>query len=126
VGTITDFNPSEGDRIDLSGVLRGASKLLTDYVRIRRSGSDALLEVCEAGTKQGFTDLVIRLQGSPLQADSLAGLHYAGALGTGEVGLPPRLNLAATVPMASENGPADGVFTITREGGLDSPLLVHL
>jgi len=38
---ITDFDPAAGDLIDLSGVLAGSSMLLTDYVRIRRSGSDA-------------------------------------------------------------------------------------
>ena len=113
---ITDFTPAEDDVIDLSAVLSGTSKLLSDYVRITRSGNDALLGVCAAGTNTGFTDLVIRLRNSALQPSDLAGLYYANHLATGSIGLPPRLGIAATVAMASENGPTDGVFTITREG----------
>ena len=113
---ITDFNPAEGDVIDLSAVLKGTSKLLSDYVRITRSGNDALIGVCAAGTNTGFTDLVIRLLNSSLQPSDLPGLYYANHLATGSIGLPPRLGIAATVAMASENGPTDGVFTITREG----------
>ena len=122
---ITDFNPTEGDMIDLSAVLKGTSKLLSDYVRITRSGADALLGVCAAGTNTGFTDLVIRLRNSALQPGDLPGLHYANHLATGSIGLPPRLGITATVAIASENGPTDGAFTITREGAA-TDLLVNL
>ncbi len=125
VDVVTDFNPAQGDVIDLAGVLNGSSVLLTDYVRIRRSGSDALLEVCANGTRTGFTDLVVRLQGSALQPADLANLHYAGNLESGAIGLPPRLSVVATA-QASENGPADGLFTITREGSVEDDLTVNL
>jgi hypothetical protein len=125
VDAITDFNPAQGDVIDLAGVLKGSSTLLTDYVRIRRSGGDALLEICANGTKTGFTDLVVRLRGSTLQPGDLAGLYYAGNLESGAIGLPPRLSVAAGAP-ASENGPADGIFTITREGDPAGDLWVNL
>jgi hypothetical protein len=126
VDTLTDFTPAQGDIIDVSGLLHGTSTLLTDYLRIRRSGSDAFLDVCAAGTKTGFTDLSIRLQGSALQPQDLASLHYAGNIETGSIGLPPRLSVAATVPQASENGPSAGEFTITREGSTATDLMVSL
>ncbi len=124
--SITDFNPLQGDIIDLTGVLEGSSTVLTDYVRLSRSGADALLEVSLDGTPQNFGELVIRLKNSTLQPGALLGLYYGGNLKAGSIGLPSRLTLAATVPAASENGPADGAFTITREGSADTPLLVNL
>jgi hypothetical protein len=124
VDTITDFTPAQGDIIDVSGLLHGTSPLLSDYLRIRRSGSDAFLEVCAAGTKTGFTDLSIRLQGSTLQPEDLASLHYAGNIESGVIGLPPRLSVTASNPLASENGPTAGEFTITREGSTESDMVV--
>lgn len=122
VDTITDFTPAQGDIIDVSGLLHGSSTLLSDYLRIRRSGSDAFLDVSAAGTRT-FTDLSIRLQGSTLQPEDLATLHYAGNIESGAIGLPPRLTVAATA-QASENGPVAGEFTITREGSTASDLVV--
>ncbi len=122
VDTITDFTPAQGDVIDVSGLLHGSSSLLSDYLRIRRSGSDAFLDVSVAGTRT-FTDLSIRLQGSTLQPEDLATLHYAGNIESGAIGLPPRLTVAATA-QASENGPTAGEFTITREGSTASDLVV--
>jgi len=118
---ITDFDPEQGDVIDLSGVLNGSSSVLTDYVRIRRDGADALLEVDAAGTATNYTDLVIRLEGSPLQAADLATLYYNANLESGEIGLPPRLAIqAGNAP--SENGPIAGSFIISREGDLGADL----
>ncbi|WP_367871016.1 Calx-beta domain-containing protein [Luteolibacter sp. Populi] len=126
VDTITDFTPAQGDIIDINGLLHGSSTLLSDYLRIRRSSGDAFLEVCAAGTKTGFTDLSIRLQGSPLQPGDLAGIHYAGNIESGSIALPPRLSVVATSPQASENGPTEGSFTITREGSTADDLSVGL
>lgn len=126
VDTITDFNAAEGDLLDISGVLDGLSTRLTDYVRIRRSGADALVEISAAGLGSGFSDRVIRLQNSTLQPSDLQNLYYAGSIEAGAIGLPPRLSLAATTPQASENGPTAGRFTISREGDLDAPLAVNL
>ncbi|MCW1883828.1 type I secretion C-terminal target domain-containing protein [Luteolibacter flavescens] len=126
VDTITDFTPAQGDLIDLSGVLNGTSRKLTDYVRIRRDGADALMEISAAGTGTGFTDRVVRLQNSSLQPGDLLNLYYAGNLETGVIGLPSRVSIAATTPVASENGPVAGQFTVTREGDLDVPLTVSL
>lgn len=123
VDVITDFTPAQGDVIDVSGMLHGSSTLLSDYLRIRRSGSDAFLDVSAAGTKT-FTDLSIRLQNSTLQPEDLAGLHYAGNIESGAIGLPPRLSVVASNAQASENGPTAGEFTITREGSTANDLVV--
>ncbi len=122
---ILDFNPAEGDVLDLTGLMNGSSSLLTDYVRIRRSGADALVEVCAAGTKVGFTDLVIRLRNSPLQPGQVPDLYYAGNIQSGDVSLPPRIGIVASSLTASENGPTDGIFTISREGSNTEDLLVN-
>ncbi|MCH7226907.1 cadherin-like domain-containing protein [Haloferula sp. A504] len=126
VDVITDFDPAAGDTIDISPMLDGPSLLLTDYARIRRDGADALLEISAAGTATGYSDAVIRLLDSPLQPSDLVNLYYAGNLVTGDVGMPPRLSVIATNTGASENGPADGVFTIEREGELGHSLNVSL
>lgn len=126
VDTITDMNPGQGDIINLAGVLHGTSKRLTDYVRIRRSGADALMEISSTGTNTGFADRTIRLQNSSLQPADLLNLYYAGNLETGDVGMPNRVSLAATSAQASENGPLAGQFTITREGDTSQPLTVSL
>lgn len=126
IDTIADFTPSQGDVIDLSGVLDGLSTMLTDYVRIRRDGADAMLEISAAGMNSGFTDRVIRLQNSSLQPADVLNLYYAGNLETGAIGLPSRVSITATNTGASENGPVAGQFTITREGDFDLPLTVNL
>ncbi len=123
---IADFTPAQGDAIDLTGVLPNVpSARLASYVRLRRSGADALLEVSAAGTGIGYSDLVVRLQGSTLQPADLPTLHYAGNLKTGVITLPPRVSIAAAAA-ASENGPVAGAFTLIREGDLTAPLLVNL
>jgi hypothetical protein len=38
--------------------------------------------------------------------------------------LQPRITVAATTPQASENGPASGVFTLTRSGSLAEDVTV--
>lgn len=126
VPAISDFDPSEEDLVDLTGTIQGSSTLLSDYVRIRRSGADALIEVSAAGTGSGFTDRVIRLENSALGPDDLADLYYGGNLRAGDATLPPRVNIAATQPNADENGPVDGEFAITREGDLSQALEVTL
>jgi hypothetical protein len=42
----------------------------------------------------------------------------------GSAGL-PRVSVAATTPVASEEGPAPGVFTLSRTGATTAPLTVH-
>ena len=126
VDTILDFSPAENDRIDLTGVLVGNSSLLSDYVRIRRSGDDALVEVSAAGTNFGFSDLTIRLKNSSLQESDLPDLFYGGNIQAGTIGLPPRISIVAGDTQPSENGPTAGTLLISREGDSTESLLLNL
>jgi hypothetical protein len=126
IPVVTDFNPSEEDLLDLTGAISGTSGLLSDYIRIRRSGADALVEVSAAGTRSGYTDRVIRLKNSPLGPNDLAGLYYGGNLRAGDTALPPRVSIAASQPNADENGPVEGAFAVTREGDLSQAIEVSL
>lgn len=123
---IHDFDPLAGDVLDLRGCLSGSSILLTDYVRIRRSGADALVEISASGQGSGFSDLVIRLIDSPLDAGDLADLYYAHRIIAGGVTLSPRFSIEVADGGASENGPRHGAFTIRREGALEQAVEVRL
>ena len=121
--TITDFRPEEGDRIDLSRVLKGSSRLLTDYVRITRDGQDAVIGISTTGTGAGFNDITLRLRNSPLPTAAVADLYDNGNLVTGGIGVPPRVNFAAT-GTASENGPTPAGITVSRTGSVAEALTV--
>jgi hypothetical protein len=126
--TITDFTPADGDALDLTAALQGTSRLLADYVRITRSGADALLGVDTGGTAAGYADMVIRLRNSPLTAADVRTLFESGKLITGDIGLPPQVTVMASAPVASENGAPWGQFTITRSGSASAelPLMLQL
>lgn len=125
VDTVEDFDQTEGDRLDLSAVFEGSGSLY-DYVRIVRSGADALVQISASGSGSGYADRVIRLKDSSLQQSDLENLYYGGNLETGSVTLPPRLSVRTDVSGASENGPTPGSFLITRQGSLEGDLLVSL
>ena len=124
--TLTDFNAADGDGLDLAAALRGTSRLLADYVRITRSGADALLGVDADGSATGYTDMVIRLKNSPLTAANVRTLFESGQLLTGDIGLPPQITVLASVPRATENGAPWGQFTVTRSGSAAGELAVML
>ena len=124
--SILDFSQSEGDKIDIAALLTGASQLLTDYVRITRSGADALLGIRFDGTATGYSDMVIRLVNSPLTQTNLRSLYESDSLLTGRAVLPPQVSILASVSRGSENGPTSGQFVITRSKATDEPLTVAL
>jgi hypothetical protein len=122
--TITDFNAAGGDVIDLSAVLHGSSHLLGDYVKITRSGADALLGIDANGDGSGYTDMVLRLKSSTLTQADMRTLYDSGSLLTGSIGLPPQVTVLAAVPRTAENGPPWGEFVIRRSGPATDPLSV--
>lgn len=124
--TLQDFHPAEGDTLDLSRVLAGSSPWLLDYLQASPAGADTLLRLDPDGLGGGFGEVTVTLQGVPLDADALYEWADAGRLLTGDKRLPARVTLAATVPAASENGPAAGRFTLTRQGPADAALTVNL
>ena len=112
--TILDFTPQDGDKIDIAALLNGPSKLITDYIRITRSGADALLGINFNGTSSGYNEMVIRLAGSPVVQADIRFLVDSGNLITGPIGLPAQVNILAAIPRASENGGVAGRFTVSR------------
>lgn len=116
---VEDFSISENDAIDISHVLNGSSTHLANYVRIV---SNSVLQINFSG-QGNYSDMSMSL-GGPIP--DLFTLVEGGHLLTGNKVLPPRINIAATVSAASENGPASGEFTITRTGSADSALNVNL
>ena len=124
--TIEDFNAAEGDAIDISRVLSGPSLLLTDYVQITSTSSNAAIRINADGTGAPYHGMVITLTGAHYTPADLYALVDEGNLITGDKLLPPRVSITATVPTASENGPTAGELTVTRAGSLQEGLTVNL
>ena len=124
--TIEDFKVAEGDALDISRLLQGASTKLTNYIRLTTTGTNSSLGVCFAGTGTGYTNLIVTLAGTQFAQASLRSLADGGNLLTGDKMMPPLVSIAASIAAASENGPAPGQFTLTRSGSLNSPLTVNL
>jgi hypothetical protein len=123
---IEDFNASEDDRIDLSAALNGTSPWLTNYLQLVTSPSNSTLRVNCAGTGAPFTNVTLTLANVVLAQSNLVNLVESGHIITGDKSYTPRVSIAATVPLASENGPASGQFTLTRSGSARDPLTVNL
>ena len=131
--TITDFSMEDGDVIDLSNVLDGASTELVDYVRIQFLGTKAVLEVDAKGLAGEYGDLRITLENIALRPDDLDRLWSGGHLVTG--GLlhestadrgPTIVEITATKPTAGEDTEAKGEFVLTRTGSKTAQLNVPL
>jgi len=124
--TIEDFNVSENDVIDISRALVGSSSVLSNYVRITRSGADCTIGINSSGAGSAFMNLVLTLAGAQFTQDDLRPLVDSGSLVTGEKTFAPSFSILATVPAASQNGPVSGQFTLTRAGATNTPLFVNL
>ncbi len=71
---INDFDVADNDVIDISHVLQGydpMTDLLSDFVRIRDSGGDAILEVDADGGADNFVDLITIIGNAGLDAGVL-------------------------------------------------------
>lgn len=124
--TVTDFDAASGDVLDFAVLLRGASKRLRDYLKVQPDGDGCRLLVDQDGDGSGFTDLTVRLPNLPASAADLHDLLDAGALAVGNLTLPPRITIAASQPVARENGPTPGEFLLSRTGDVEGPTTVHL
>ena len=123
---IEDFNLAEADVIDISRLLVGSSRYVTNYVQLTSSGTNSYLGLNFSGTGPGFSNLVITLAGVHLVQADLRGLVEQGSLITGTRVFAPSVSVVATKPAASENGPVAGEFTLTRSTDLGSALTVNL
>ncbi|HXI70065.1 MAG TPA: type I secretion C-terminal target domain-containing protein [Verrucomicrobiae bacterium] len=124
--TIEDFKVAEGDVLDISRLLQGASTQLTNYVQLTTAGTNSLLGINFAGAGAGYSNLTVTLLGTQLTSTNLRSLVDGGSLLTGSKGMSPVVSIVASIPAASQNDLAPGQFTLTRSGPLGSALTVNL
>lgn len=123
--TIEDFSIAEGDILDVSGLLEGPSNQLLDYLDVTIIGDDTQVNVYANGTQTGLPDLTINLPNQHLAQSDLVELYYGGQLASGDVGLDPRISIAA-VEDAKEKNESPGSFLLTREGDVSSELTANI
>jgi hypothetical protein len=124
--TVEDFQTAELDVLDLSRLPAAPGAFVHNALRLAVSGGVYRLQVDLDANGAGFTNLSIALPGLTAGEADLYSLVESGRLLVGGLVLQPRITVAATTPQASENGPASGVFTLTRSGSLDDELTVGL
>ncbi|MGK0188774.1 MAG: hypothetical protein ACI9R3_004588 [Verrucomicrobiales bacterium] len=123
---VLDFNPSEGDQIDLTRVIQGTSMVLEDYVSVTvdEQGRPAL-EIVPSGIPEQAATVSVRLNDYSLTADSLAGLVQSGAILVGNLSAMPMLSIER-VTDSGENGLVAGRFVLRRAGSVRGSLTVKL
>lgn len=123
---LRDFQPEQGDVLDLRHLLAGTSSELGGYLRLVAREDDTVIEVSAQGTGGTFSDRRIVLEGWPVGDVDLAVWLDTGALDAGGRGLPPLITLVASRPEASETGPEYGEVTFRRTGPVTGELVVSI
>lgn len=123
---VEDFKTSELDVLDLTHLASAPGSYVHQYLRIVQTGGVFRIQVDSDGNGAGFTNLVIELPGLATADADLYTLIENGRLLVGDLMLQPSISVAATSAQASENGPGNGVFTLTRRGSLDGDITVNL
>lgn len=124
--TVTDFNPAEGDVLDLDPLFTGRNGALPQFVQVVAdpAGVRLLVDADGPGAGQGSRGVV--LAGfSTTQAD-LNDWVDRGALRVGTLTVATRLALEAIQTDAAENGPRPAELRLSRKGVVDQPLDVAL
>lgn len=124
--TIADFNPAEGDVIDLSRLPALPGAYAQRYLALVAVAGGQELRLDSDGAGAGSGGLVIALPGLTASATGLYDLVEAGSLLLGALRLEPLLSVAATLPTAARSGPTAGRFTISRRGFLEGDVYVNI
>ena len=122
---IEDFEPDE-DVIDLSRLPAPAGSYVNSYVRLAPSAEGMELRIDLDGDGVGFTNLIVSLPGLASAETDLYAWVGDGHLRVGDLALQPQITVAVREAQASENGPAEGVFTLFRAGSLAGDLTVNI
>lgn len=123
---ITDFRPHQDhDAIDLTDLLRGESRALRDYLRLRTDGQHSYLDIDFQGEGR-YEDHTVVLQHIVLRDEDLYDLWARTNLITGDKRFPLPVTMAATTPVATEITGEAAVFTLHFGGesvpdGLEIP-----
>ncbi len=123
---INDFDCYQSDTIDFSRLAAGGEGYVQQYMRFVKTPDSARIEVDADGDGSGYTNIVLSLPGLREENASLYSLIEEGRLLVGNLVLEPRISITATQTQASENGPTDACFTISRQGSLSEALTVAL
>lgn len=124
--TIADFNPAEGDRLDISRLFHGKSGYADEYIRISTSGNGgSVLEVFGSPALTGAPESAVRLSSFALTIESFADLASRGTILTGPLSVRPVLSVHADGD-ASENDLKPGRILVRRNGSAAEPLTLHL
>jgi hypothetical protein len=124
--TLTDFNPAEGDIIDLSRLAAQAGTYVHNYLRLVAVTNGYELQIALGGAGAGYTNLALTLPGLAAAEADLYTLVGAGRLLVGSLQLQPRITVIASEPGAAENGPVSARFTVTRQGSLAADTTVNI
>ncbi len=117
---ITDYRPHQDhDALDLVDLLRGESRALRDYLRLRTDGQHSYLDVDFRG-EAVYDDHTIVLQNIVLRDEDLYDLWARTNLITGDKRFPLPVTIAAANPVATEITAEPAVFTL-HFGGQSVP-----
>ena len=123
---LVDFNPEEGDQLDLSRVFAGKSGYADDFIEITAEPTGgSILRVFGTAARVGDPEAVVQFNQFVLSGDTFPALSTSGALLLGSLNAIPLLTISSA-ESGSENGLMPARFIIRRIGGLDSALSVHL
>jgi hypothetical protein len=124
--TISDFALDDGDVVDLSRLPAVPGAFAHQYLQVVKIGDVHLVQTDLDGDGVGFTNLAVSLSGLTDEEADLYTLIESGHLLVGSLELEPRITVAASQAQASENGPTEGSFTLTRQGSLAGELTVNV
>ncbi len=124
--TIADFNPDEDDTLDFSRLPAESGAFAHRYLSLAATDDGYVLRTDLSGAGLGYTNLTVALPGlDPAWAD-LYRLIETGRLEVGALRLEPEITVVASLPIAEQNGPTEGRFTLHRRGCLLQPLTVGI
>ncbi|MCP4344459.1 MAG: type I secretion C-terminal target domain-containing protein [Desulfobacterales bacterium] len=112
---ITDFNPEQGDVIDLVDLFNGESNDIEDYILVEFNGMNSELHIDALG--QGiFDDMTITLVKKSYHQADLPGLWNTGGLNTGNIRPAFEITASTVNPVAKEITREPGIFNIYLHG----------
>ena len=113
---IADFAVWEKDSVDLSAILRGTSRLLSDYLKLATVGTATFVHIDADGQGGEYADMVLRLEQNMFGDDDLPFLWSSRSFFTGPVGYPLEVGVEAAAAEVVENSGKTAVFAVDFTG----------
>ncbi len=122
---ILDFDPFDGDVLDLSSLVPGTATRAEDYLNLQEDGPDLILEVGPLPEEDQSRILFVRFKDLGGKGHDIRSLILSGAIRIDGLLIKPLLSIRV-INEASENGPTPGTVRVTRDGPTDESLEVSL